>query len=88
MAVLHKGDFYEAINFAGAYHANAVFYIQNNGFAISTPREVQSAAPTLAQKAAAAGIPGIQVGWYGSISSLHCLKKQLVNGQQMAMDQF
>ena len=26
-----QGDFYEAINFAGAYHANAVFYIQNNG---------------------------------------------------------
>src|SRR5699024_11025882 len=29
--------------------------------AISTPREVQTAAPTLAQKAVAAGIPGIQV---------------------------
>lgn len=56
-----QGDFYEAINFAGAYHANAVFYIQNNGFAISTPRSVQSAAETLAQKAVAAGIPGIQV---------------------------
>ncbi|BCA85982.1 pyruvate dehydrogenase (acetyl-transferring) E1 component subunit alpha [Enterococcus saigonensis] len=56
-----QGDFYEAINFAGAYHANAVFYIQNNGFAISTPREKQTAAKTLAQKAAAAGIPGIQV---------------------------
>lgn len=38
-AVLHKGDFYEAINFAGAYQANGVFIIQNNGFAISTPRE-------------------------------------------------
>lgn len=56
-----QGDFYEAINFAGAYRANAVFYIQNNGYAISTPRDVQSAAKTLAQKAAAAGIPGIQV---------------------------
>ncbi|EOT47565.1 MULTISPECIES: pyruvate dehydrogenase (acetyl-transferring) E1 component subunit alpha [Enterococcus] len=56
-----QGDFYEAINFAGAYKANAVFYIQNNGFAISTPREKQSAAHTLAQKAVAAGIPGIQV---------------------------
>lgn len=56
-----QGDFYEAINFAGAYHANAVFYIQNNGFAISTPRAKQSAAKTLAQKAAAAGIPGVQV---------------------------
>ena len=56
-----QGDFYEAINFAGAYHANAVFYIQNNGFAISTPREKQTAAKTLAQNAVAAGIPGIQV---------------------------
>ena len=53
--------FYEAINFAGAYQANGVFIIQNNGFAISTPREKQTAAKTLAQKAVAAGIPGIQV---------------------------
>lgn len=56
-----QGDFYEGINFAGAYHANAVFFIQNNGFAISTPRSVQSSAETLAQKAVSAGIPGIQV---------------------------
>ncbi|MBP2099204.1 pyruvate dehydrogenase (acetyl-transferring) E1 component subunit alpha [Enterococcus rivorum] len=56
-----QGDFYEAINFAGVYKANGVFIIQNNGFAISTPREQQTAAKTLAQKAVAAGIPGIQV---------------------------
>lgn len=56
-----QGDFYEAINIAGAYKANAVFYIQNNGFAISTPRDKQSSTMTLAQKAVAAGIPGIQV---------------------------
>ena len=56
-----QGDFYEGINFAGAFKAPAVFVIQNNGWAISTPRELQTAAPTLAQKAVAAGIPGIQV---------------------------
>ncbi|MCW6653090.1 pyruvate dehydrogenase (acetyl-transferring) E1 component subunit alpha [Aerococcaceae bacterium NML191292] len=56
-----QGDFYEGINFAGAYKAPAIFFIQNNGWAISTPRELQSAAPTLAQKAVAAGIPGIVV---------------------------
>jgi len=56
-----QGDFYEGINFAGAYKANAVFYIQNNGYAISTPRELQTAAKTLAQKGVAAGIPSIQV---------------------------
>ncbi|HZJ85521.1 MAG TPA: pyruvate dehydrogenase (acetyl-transferring) E1 component subunit alpha [Erysipelotrichaceae bacterium] len=56
-----QGDFYEGINFAGAFRAPVVFYIQNNGYAISTPVEKQSASGTLAQKAAAAGIPGIQV---------------------------
>ena len=56
-----QGDFYEGINFAGAYKANAVFFIQNNGYAISTPRELQSAAKTLAQKGIAAGLPSIQV---------------------------
>lgn len=56
-----QGDFYEGINFAGAFKAPVVFFIQNNGYAISTPWEKQTAANTLAQKAAAAGIPGIQV---------------------------
>ena len=56
-----QGDFYEGINFAGAFKAPAIFIVQNNHFAISTPVEKQSAAKTLAQKAVAAGIPGIQV---------------------------
>lgn len=56
-----QGDFYEGINFAGVFKAPVIFFIQNNGYAISTPREKQSAATTLAQKAAAAGIPGVQV---------------------------
>ncbi len=56
-----QGDFYEGMNFAGAFKAPAVFYSQNNGYAISVPRHVQTAAPTLAQKAVAVGIPGVQV---------------------------
>ena len=56
-----QGDFYEGINFAGAYKAPAIFVVQNNRYAISTPVEKQSAAQTIAQKAAAAGIVGIQV---------------------------
>ncbi|MBM7543602.1 pyruvate dehydrogenase (acetyl-transferring) E1 component subunit alpha [Periweissella beninensis] len=56
-----QGDFYEGINFAGAYQVPAVFFVQNNGYAISTPRHVQTAAETLAQKAVAAGIPAVQV---------------------------
>ncbi|MFO2550644.1 pyruvate dehydrogenase (acetyl-transferring) E1 component subunit alpha [Alicyclobacillus cycloheptanicus] len=56
-----QGDFYEGINFAGAFHLPAVFIVQNNQFAISVPVRLQTAAETLAQKAIAAGIPGIQV---------------------------
>lgn len=56
-----QGDFYEGMNFAGAFNAPAIFVVQNNFFAISTPVEKQTAADTLAQKAVAAGIEGIQV---------------------------
>src|SRR5699024_10160574 len=51
-----QGDFYEGINFAGAFKAPAIFVVQNNGYAISVPRAKQTAAKTLAQKGVAAGI--------------------------------
>jgi pyruvate dehydrogenase E1 component alpha subunit len=56
-----KGDFYEAINAAGVWNLPAVFVINNNQWAISVPRNRQTAAQTLAQKAVAAGIEGHQV---------------------------
>lgn len=56
-----QGDFYEGINFAGAFNAPAIFFVQNNRYAISVPVEKQSAANTIAQKAVAAGIEGVQV---------------------------
>lgn len=56
-----QGDFYEGLNFAGSYKVPAIFIIQNNQYAISTPREVQTAAKTLAQKGVAAGIPSVLV---------------------------
>jgi pyruvate dehydrogenase E1 component alpha subunit len=56
-----EGSFYEAINLAGAKQLPVVFMIVNNRWAISVPIEEQTAAQTLAQKAVAAGIPGIQV---------------------------
>jgi 2-oxoisovalerate dehydrogenase E1 component alpha subunit len=56
-----KGDFYEALNFAGVWHLPLVMLVANNQWAISIPRLHQSAAQTLAQKAVAAGIPGEQV---------------------------
>ncbi|MDJ0948155.1 MAG: pyruvate dehydrogenase (acetyl-transferring) E1 component subunit alpha [Alphaproteobacteria bacterium] len=56
-----KGDFYESLNLAGVWSVPAVFLVNNNQWAISVPRSAQSAAETLAQKAVAVGIDGVQV---------------------------
>lgn len=56
-----EGDFYEAINVAGLWKLPVVFVINNNQWAISVPIQQQTATKTLAQKAIAAGINGIQV---------------------------
>ncbi|MFD1318088.1 pyruvate dehydrogenase (acetyl-transferring) E1 component subunit alpha [Loigolactobacillus zhaoyuanensis] len=69
-----QGDFYEGINFAGAFQAPAIFVVQNNGFAISVPRAKQTAAPTLAQKAVAAGIPGVQVDGMDALAVYSVMK--------------
>lgn len=56
-----QGDFHEALNFAGVFEVPVVFVCQNNQWAISIPRSRQTRSRTLAQKAIAYGIPGIQV---------------------------
>jgi len=51
-----RGDVAEALNLAGVWSVPCVFVIVNNGWAISLPRDQQTAAETLAQKGIAAGI--------------------------------
>lgn len=78
-----QGDFYEGINFASAYKAPAIFVIQNNNYAISTPRSKQTAATTLAQKAIACGIPGLQVDGMDALAVYQATKEardRAVNG--------
>src|SRR5512136_80301 len=56
-----KGDVHEAMNLAGVFKTPTIFFCQNNQFAISVPRKIQTASATLAQKAIAYGFDGIQV---------------------------
>ena len=56
-----EGDTMEAINFAGAFKAPIVLFCQNNQWAISFPRNKQTAAKTLAQKGLLGGVESIQV---------------------------
>lgn len=52
-----RGDFYEAMNFAGVHKLPVVFVINNNYWAISVPLDQQTATETLAQKGIAANVP-------------------------------
>jgi len=53
-----EGDFHEACNLAGVLKAPIVFFVQNNQWAISTPRSYQSAARYLSDRAPGYGIAG------------------------------
>jgi pyruvate dehydrogenase E1 component alpha subunit len=56
-----QGDFHEGLNFAAVFQVPVVFVCQNNHWAISLPLFKQTRSKTLAQKAVAYGMPGIQV---------------------------
>lgn len=56
-----EGDFHEAMNFAGVFKTPTIFICQNNQYAISTSRAIQTASKTIAQKALGYGFPGVLV---------------------------
>lgn len=72
-----KGDFYEALNVAGCWQLPVVFVSINNQWAISVPRHKQTASKTIAQKAIAAGIEGIQIDGNDIIAVIHVMQQAL-----------
>ena len=60
-AAASKGDFHEALNFAGIHRLPAVFVCENNGYAISVGMGKQSAVPDVADRAASYGFDGVVV---------------------------
>src|SRR5690606_20877939 len=77
-----EGAVYEAINIAGARRLPLVFRVVNHTWAISVPIERQPAAKTLAQKAVAAGIPGIQVDGNDVIAVRHWVERALARARK------
>jgi pyruvate dehydrogenase E1 component alpha subunit len=84
--ILHKDDialaffgeggtstpiFHTSCNFAGVFKVPCVLICRNNGWAISVPRSVQTAAPTFAQKAIAYGMPGVLVDGNDILAMIH-----------------
>jgi pyruvate dehydrogenase E1 component alpha subunit len=55
------GEVQAGMNFAGVLEVPALFYVQNNGWAISNPFEEQTAAKSITQKAIGWGFDGVRV---------------------------
>lgn len=72
-----NGAFYEALNMAGVWKAPLVVVINNNRWAISTPREMESASETLAQKGIAAGVEGRQIDG-NDVLAVHYAARQAI----------
>jgi pyruvate dehydrogenase E1 component alpha subunit len=63
-----EGDFHEAMNFAAVLKAPVVMLCVNNQWAISTPLHRQTATPTIVEKAAAYGMPGLRVDGFDALA--------------------
>ncbi|MHB8481804.1 MAG: pyruvate dehydrogenase (acetyl-transferring) E1 component subunit alpha [Nitrospiria bacterium] len=72
-----KGDFHEGMNLAGVFSLPVVFLCQNNQWAISVPRSGQTASQTLAQKAIAYGMTGVQVDG-NDVFAVHQMTKKML----------
>ena len=56
-----NGRWHEAINWSSVERLPVVWVVNNNQFAYSTPNEKEFAVPTIAERGAAYGIPGVRV---------------------------
>lgn len=76
-----EGDFHEAMNIAAVFKAATVFFCVNNQWAISTPITRQMATETIAEKAAAYGMPGIRVDGFDPIACWKATRDALDRGR-------
>src|SRR5258708_20468045 len=62
--------------------APVIFLCRNNGWAISVPRSVQTAAATFAQKAIAYGMPGVLVDGNDVLAVIHVVAEAAARGRR------
>jgi pyruvate dehydrogenase E1 component alpha subunit len=76
-----EGAVHESMNFAGVLKLPVVFLCQNNQWAISTPRRQQTASETVAQKAVAYGIAGVQVDGNDALAVYKAVSEAAARGR-------
>ena len=70
-----QGDCHEAMNFAGIHQVPVVFLCENNRYAISVPLEQQMPVESIASRASAYGIPGVEVDGTDIVASYEAVKE-------------
>lgn len=76
-----QGDVHEALNFAAVMQAPVVFFVQNNGWAISVPTERQVAGGTVAARAAGYGIPALHIDGNDVVAVLQATRQALAHSR-------
>ncbi|MGE5676110.1 MAG: pyruvate dehydrogenase (acetyl-transferring) E1 component subunit alpha [Mycobacterium leprae] len=71
------GDFHEALNFAAVFNTASIIFIQNNGYAISTPNTRQFKTHGIAQRALGYDIPGVRVDGQDILAVLSVMKEAI-----------
>ena len=72
-----QGDCHEAMNFAGIHNLPVVFLCENNRYAISVPLEQQMPVESIASRASAYGIPGVEVDGTDIVASYETVKESV-----------
>jgi len=76
-----EGDFHESLNFASVWQSPVVFVVTNNQWAISTPARKQTHSRSMAQKAIAYDMPGIQVDGNDALAMYAAVREALVRAK-------
>jgi 2-oxoisovalerate dehydrogenase E1 component alpha subunit len=74
--------FHTSCNIAAVFKTPSILICRNNGWAISVPRSVQTAAPTFAQKAIAYGMPGVLVDGNDILAMIHVVGEAAARGRR------
>lgn len=69
-----RGDFHEALNFASIHRLPVIFYIQNNGYAITERNEKEMAVPNVADRARAYNMNSAMVDGMDAIAVYQTVK--------------
>jgi len=70
-----EGDFHAGLNFAGTVGSHSLFFVRNNGYAISTPTHNQYIGDGIISRAIGYGLPAARVDGLDVLAVYHAVRK-------------